>query len=156
MDEPITPISWRAPEYEQRTRGRDWYLSLGIIGASLAVVAFILDNFLFGIFIILGLATAMLFAKRPPQTISCAINDQGISAGDRHYLFEDIDSFDVHIYSKTEGRIFVQLRRQFMPLITIPIAGSDPETIKTELLKRLQEKELDETLLEKLLHYLGI
>ena len=53
MDEDL--FSWQTKEYVYQHKSADWYWALGIITVSFAAAAFILNNRLFGILILIEL-----------------------------------------------------------------------------------------------------
>ncbi len=159
MDEHVetgTPITWHAPEYEPRVRTREWFLTLWIIATAATVAAFILKNFTFGIFIILASGVLTLLAKRPPRMLEASIDNEVMRFGSNRYYLDRIDGFSVEATGDDHGRILIKLKHSFMPLITIPIENIKPEIIDATLAKHVPRKKLEESLLEKLIHYFGI
>lgn len=149
-------ISWQAPEYEQHERSREWFLTLWIIASAAIVAAFILKNFTFGIFILLAAGVLTLLAKRPPRTLDVSINHEALRFGPNRYYFDRIDGFSIEVINPTRGHILIKLKHSLMPLITIPIVNIKPEIIDAALALHIPRKKLEESVLEKLIHYFGI
>ncbi len=149
-------LSWRAPEYEQRTRTREWFLTLWIIALATAVASSILKNFTFGILIVLAAGVLTLIAKRPPRILDISLDHEALRFGPNRYYFDQIDAFTVEDFGENQGRILIKLKHSFMPLITIPIVEIKPETVDTTLALFVSRKKLEESLLEKIVHHFGI
>jgi hypothetical protein len=149
-------LSWQAPEYEQQERPKEWFLTLWIIAIAATIATFILKNFTFGIFLLLAAGTLTLLAKRPPRTLDASINHEALRFGPNRYYFDQIDAFSVEVTDEQHGRILLKLKHSFMPLITIPITAIEPEKVTRALATHVPRKNLEESLLEKLIHYFGI
>jgi hypothetical protein len=157
MEKETTTIIWHAPEYEHTEHSRDWYIALSIIGISVCTASFILENYLFGVLIVIALLAIVLLSKRPPQTIAFSIDSHGIHAGEKSYLDSDMAGFFVEHRNETEGRLLLRSKNKIKPLIIIPLLDVDPENVSVTLKKKnIPEEELSESLLEILMHYLGI
>lgn len=159
MDNPGEPheiLSWQAPEYEPRPRTREWFMTLWILAVSATLAAFILRNFTFGVFLLLAALVLTIIGKRPPRMLEASIDNEAVRFGPSRYYFDRIEGFSVEKIDQHEGRVLLKLKHSFMPLITLPVTGIEPETIDTLLAKHLPRKKLEESLLEKIIHYLGI
>jgi hypothetical protein len=147
-------ISWQAPEYIHTEKSADWYWIVGIITFSIALIAIILNNLIFGILIIISSITLSLYAARPAKMIDMEINDAGVKIGSYFYPYSELESF----WIETEVRhpkIILKSRRKVMFFVSILIEDADPEELDELLSQHLPKVEHSEPILEKLLVYLG-
>jgi hypothetical protein len=147
-------LTWHTKEYFHREKTADWYWMVGIITVSLAIIAVIMGDVIFGILIIISSFTLTLFASKKPEIILVEINDLGINLGKIHYPYTHLDSFAVET-REIPNKMFLKSKKVFMPLIVVFIEGVSSEEVRNILKKNLKEEELTEPFLEKLLVYLG-
>lgn len=147
-------ISWNAPEHYYVEKRPDWYWAVGIITLALAVVAFIFNNVITGIFIIVAAVTLVLHASRPPRVITYQITDRGIVAGDVLYPFLTLESFWIP-HDEYPPKLLLKSRKALMPLIVIYLDEIDPEDVREVLLTYIAETEHREPILKHLLERLG-
>lgn len=147
-------ISWQTHEYLHTQKTADWYWIVGIVAISLALIAIILNNIIFGILIVVSAFTLSLFASRKPQIVDISIDNAGITMGRNRYPYKELDSFWVETRDNNH-RILLKSKKVFMPFIVIFLEDMDPEEIKHRLSQYLPEEEHLEPLLEKILIYLG-
>lgn len=147
-------ISWQSSEYFHTEKSTDWYWIVGIVSISLAIIAIIFDNLIFGILIIISTFTLTLLASRKPAVVDVELDNTGVTIGKTKYPYKSLHSF--WIESKNfHPRILIKSSKVLMPLLIIFIEEEREEEIKNFLLKNLKEEELSEPLFEKLLIYLG-
>jgi hypothetical protein len=147
-------ITWSAYEYEYRPKTSNWYTVLFVIAIGLSVTAFILGNFLFGVFVIIAAFAIALMGSKPPLSREFSITQRGISINKTFLAWSALDSFWVE-----EGpapRLLVRRRDFFAPLIVVPIGDISPELIRTRLGQRLEEEEMAEPLSHRIAEQIGI
>jgi hypothetical protein len=147
-------LTWRTQEYLHREKTADWYWIVGIVTISIALIAIILNNVIFAILIIVSSITLSLFASRPPEIVEVSLNKHEIKYGIHTYPYKTIESYWVETRDN-HNRILLKTQRRFSPLVVIFIDEVEPEMVENYLSHHIQEKELSEPLLEKLLIYLG-
>ena len=146
-------ITWRAPEYDHRNKSTDWFWGVGIIGVVSAVVAIVLGNLLFGIFIIIGTFALVLQALRVPKTVEFSVTERGIQIDKTLYPYGTLESF--WITDDEPQKLLVKSGKVFMPIVTIPISGVDSEMLREYILDFLDEEEQTEPLSQHLMEYIG-
>lgn len=149
-------LSWQAPEYERRERTRDWFIALWILTGAAAAASFILKNFTFGALLLLIGFVLTLLAKRPPKILTVVIQDDSIRFGGTRYSFDQMVGFFVETYGPEDGLLLFQMKATLMPIITIPIADIAPKEVERVMALYVPRKKIDESVLEKLIHYFGI
>lgn len=151
----IIGFSWNAPEYEYLQKQSDWYWSVGILSFGFAIVAYLLNNFLLGVFVILAGFTIMLYGAKRPKTVKFEINYKGLIIDNRLFSFDDLKSFWMHYDPPHKKELGVESKKTFMPRLIIPLQNQDPNEIRTFLLKFLEEEPYEESLIEAITKYLG-
>jgi hypothetical protein len=151
----IAPIiSWRAPEHHYVEKTNDWYWAVGIIAGTMAALAFIFGNVIFGIFIIVATFTLLLHSSKRPRIIECSINDRGVVVDDILYPFLSLESFWIDAHQRP-AQILIKSQKFFMPYIVVHIDEINPESVRTVLLKYIAETEHSEPITQKLLERVG-
>ncbi len=147
-------ISWRTIEYLHTEKNSDWYWIVAIITISIAIISIILNNVIFAILIIVSSFTLSLFASRKPEVVDVEINNLGVVVGRDHFPYRNLESFWIETRD-SNPRILLKSKKILMPFIVVLIDETEPEKIRTFLLKYLQEEEHTEPFLEKVLLYFG-
>lgn len=147
-------ISWKAPEYIHTQKSADWYWIVGIISLTLATISILLSNLVFGILIIIGVFTLVLYSVKEPKTIRVEILPTGIKTNDILYPYINLESFWVE-EKELAPRIILKTRKKIAPYVVILIGDGNPHDIREELLLHLPEIKHSEPFIEKLLIYFG-
>ncbi len=151
----MQPLTWTALEYEHYERSNDWFWSLGIVALGGAILAILLGNVLFALFIVLGAVTLALYALRHPHRVAFEINDRGIVEGGTLFPYATLDSYDIHEHHQVP-RLIVKSQKVVMPYITIPLEEVTPEDVRAALNSRLLEIDIPESLSEKIMEVFGL
>ncbi|NQV87966.1 MAG: hypothetical protein HQ402_00225 [Parcubacteria group bacterium] len=147
-------LRWEAHEYFHMEKTADWYWAVGIISVSIASVAIILNNVIFGILVILGAFTLSVFASKRPDLAQIELNEKGIILHKYYYLYSSLESFWVE-ENDNHPKILIKSQKTFLPLIIIPLGEANSQEVRNFLLNHLKEKEYMEPLLTKFMEYLG-
>ena len=149
-------ITWEAPQHHHVEKGNDWFFALTIIIIVLVIAAVLFDNVLFALLIGLsGGALAVSAAKRP-AIIPYAISVRGIRIEDRLYPFSTLDSYHIDEEDPRGPQLLVKSEKRLMPLIVIPLPLDHIDDIESILKEKLQEEELVEPFLVKVLELFGV
>jgi hypothetical protein len=153
-------ISWQAPEHEHTEKGSDWFIALGIISISIAVVAILFHNTAFAGLIIIAAITFTLFANTKPKEITFSLTETGVVVGEVIYLYTEIDGFwieDRYYEDDIEDTLILNIGKILTPLLVISIPDTvNSEKIRSHLGQYLKETELHEPLLQKLVEAVAL
>ena len=161
MEEYDYQIAWSAPEHEHREHSADWYWAVGIISISLAVAFIIVNNMLLSIIIIIGMGTLLFHAKHPPKIIEYKLSKKGVSAGDRLYPWETLESFWV-LEENDDARfhrspkILLTSKKTLMPHIVVPLTNLVIDEVHQSLSHMLHEEPQSEPLHDRLSRVIGL
>ena len=147
-------ISWDDPEHSYSEKNNDWYWAVGIITITAVALAFIFNNIIFGIFLLVGAFSLVVHASKKPKVVHYEINDRGIVADDVLYPFLTLESFWIDAHERP-SKILIKSHKTFMPYIIIHIEEVDPEEVREILLNYIAETEHVEPLSQKILERLG-
>lgn len=148
-------IEWEAPEHEHKERSGDWFWSVGILSVSVAITAAILDNFIFGLVVLIGAFALCLFVNREPDSIRVIVSEKGIAKNNIYYPYHTLQSFWIDV-EHPHKKMILRSQKPLMPFIVIPIGDSvDIEKLHETLSLLLPEEYHKLPLVEQLLEYLG-
>lgn len=147
-------LRWQAPEYNHYQRSADWFWAVGIITISIAVLAFVFKNQLFGILILLSAGILVFYAIRTPQDVEYEINHRGIVVGRDLHPYLTLESFWIETRGG-EPKIILRSKKAVSPYIIIPIHEDSVDEISAVLHQFLEEKEMTEPASHKIMEYLG-
>lgn len=147
-------LTWQAPEYNHYQRTTDWFWAVGIITLSIAVLAFIYNNALFGILILISAGILVFYAVREPGVINYEINQRGIMIDKDLHPYLTIESFWIET-RHGEPKIILKSKKNLLPYIIIPLHEESVDDVSNVLSEFLEEKELQEPVSHKIMEYLG-
>jgi len=147
-------ISWKTSEYVYAHKQADWYWALGIITVSFSVASFILNNFLFGVFVLLGGFLLAIYGAKKPTLLECTLAKTGVQINSTFYPYATLQSFWVN-QSDAPPKLIIQSKKSFMPYIIVPLGDVDPDAVREFLLVVLPEEEHFEPALDRIMERLG-
>ena len=148
-------LKWQAPEYRHYQRSNDWFWAVGIITICIAILAFIFNDALFGILILLSAGILVFYVIRIPQDVEYEINQRGIVVGKELHPYLTIESFWIETRGNIEPKIILKSKKAFLPYIIIPVHDESADEVASILRNFLEEKELSEPVAFKVMEYLG-
>jgi len=149
-------ISWKEMEHHHHDRSNEWFWAVGIFTVAGAVLATYFGNLILAILIVLIGFTAVLQGHTRPRVIEFRISRKGVAAGETMYPFSTLESFWV-IDEEIDDRIILKSQKMMMPYIIIPFDSTkvDPEEIREYLLEYLDEEEMEEPVMQRVMENLG-
>ena len=148
-------IIWQTVEHEEKAHSREWYWSVGIITAAVAVAAFLLDNSLFGILILIAGFSLILVSRQGRQEVKVEISRRGVRLSNELYLYSNLKAFaidDIH----ENHYLVLHSNRLIMPHIKIPVSReADLASIRVYLARFLDEEDHEPSVIDAIVHFLG-
>ena len=148
-------ISWQALEFKKKEKTIDWYWAVIIITLSIAVIAFLLHNTLFGLLIIISALSLLLFSSHEPKSIKICIDKRGVVVEKEMYPFATLDAFWIDITNEDEPKMILKSKKKILPLIILPVEEHHHLDLRDFLLKYLPETEMHEPASHKIMDKLG-
>lgn len=110
-------LEWQAFDKPEKEHKVDWFWALGIIGIAGSILAFIFDNFLFGVFILLSVIVLIFFVTQKPTKVSYKFDEKGFHHEKNLIPYEKIISF----YLDEEGdwnKLILEIENPLTPLLS--------------------------------------
>jgi hypothetical protein len=150
-------LEWRAFDHIREKKDSDWFWFVGIVAVAIAVLAIFFNNVLLALLVLIGTFVIFLAANNPPKIVDHEINRRGVQVGDILYTYATLESFYVIDEDGWDrDRLILKSKKTLMPLIIIPL-GSEvkPDQIREYLLEYLNEEEMYEPTVQRILSRLG-
>lgn len=145
IDKGETVYSWEAFEYIDRELKTDWFWALGIIALAGSITAFIYNNFLFGVFIILASFAVVFFGTVKPKRVTYELTTNGVVYEEVFYPYETLHAFWINDTDKSDKKLLLKSERIFVPILTLPFElDEDGENIFEVLNEVIPEEPLQE------------
>jgi hypothetical protein len=155
MEPSLRSIVWEAPEHHHVEKGNDWFFALIIIVVALVIVAILFNNLLFALLIgVAGLALLISSAKKP-AIIPYGVTLRGVRIDDRIYPFSSLESYRIDEEDHKGPQLLLKSAKLMMPLMVIPIPPEHVDDIDDILKQNLEEEDLEEPLVVKILELFG-
>ncbi len=152
-----TTFAWEFEEYPHEDKHIRWYIALGLVVIAGAALAFFLNSALLGAVILIGGGLLAFLANQPPKTLAVAISDRGIQYDEIIYSYEHLIGFWITDNDSSQPELLVLSDRNIFPLFVMPLPeGIDLLDLRQYLGEFLEERELREPWIHKLVDHLGI
>lgn len=143
-------FAWKAKEFEDFEKNNDWYWTVGLIGLVGAGIAFWQDSFSFAVLILVCAFTLIVFANTKHGVHSILITDDYVMVDEKQILWKDIIGFSI-IDTKDElggKKVIFETTNSVRTKISFKIDRNlvNPETLRSFLKEKTQEKELQESI----------
>jgi hypothetical protein len=148
-------ITWEAPEHHHVEKGNDWFFALAIIIIALVTGAILFGDVLFALLIGLAGGAMAVSAARRPAIIPYAVTVRGVRIQDRLYPFASLESYHIDEEDRNGPQLLIKSDKKLMPLIVMPIPVDHIDDIEHILKEKLDEEELEEPFLVKVLELFG-
>jgi len=153
--EPARAISWEAPEHNHNEKGKEWFLALAILVASISVAAYLFDNILFSLLAVVTGGTMALAATKKPRIIPFAVTIRGIVIDDRLYPYSTLKAYHIDEDHLEGPRLLVLSKQKIMPILIIPLPDDYIDDVEDILREKLEEELIEEPLFLILLEKFG-
>jgi len=146
---------WNEYDTNSKKKSGDWYFILWTISLSGAVGAVLLDNMLFGLFLVIAAFAVTIYASRKPKIVEFSVTRKGVRADTLVLPFSTLTHF--YIAEETAPMyLLLQSKKALMPLFVFPIAEEvDIENLHTFLTNFLEEEVLEIPLHQKVMDRIG-
>jgi hypothetical protein len=150
----MQPIHWTTLEFEPQVRHRDWNWYAGLVALIAAVLAFFYGDIFFGIFIIVAGITVLIYAQRPPKTLSITIDDKGVTINDELIPYSSIRQFWLDETDK-QDKLLLLVKGTFVPMIGLTLEAVTAEAVREAMKPNAPEVEMRESRTIKIFERLG-
>jgi len=145
-------IKWQAFEYEYKARTADWYWVVWIIAIGITVTAYLFNNLLFSIFILVSAFSVSVYASRKPDLLEFKLSKENFFIKGKKIPLTSLKSF----WIEDNKKIILQSKSKVTTYLIIPLSETvDTKQLKDYLLNKLEEEEHQESIFQKLFEKLG-
>lgn len=150
-------LEWEGREYDHNPKSADWYWTLGIIAAAVAIAAAIFGNYLFALLIVVAAAALGLHAAKEPPLHRFRLVEEGIVIGNEFHHFERMLSFSVleDVEGELSPMLSIKTESLRSPHLIIPLEGVDADLVYAHFLKNVDEDEHHHTVADLVAAWLG-
>ena len=150
-------IRWSGYEFEYKEKTADWFWAGGIIFVSLAAIAIIYDNALFGVFIIIAGAMLLITSRREPRLLDYELTNKGLIINEKTYPHIDFHAFWVSESKYAPPKLLLRTNKWANPVLIITIETDyvDADKVRDFLLDYIPEEKMEESLSMKFMEFLG-
>lgn len=159
MSKDDTVFSWEVDEYIERDRSNDWFWTVGLIVLTGIVISIILKNFVFAMFLLVATGTLSVFIFRKPERLAVTIDNRGVQIEHTFYPYKELKQFWVE--PEEGGRngvrqVFFMTSRTVIPELSIELTEDvDADKLRSYLLRKIPEGEIQESLAHQVMESLG-
>jgi hypothetical protein len=146
-------FEWHGKEYSFEQKSADWYWSLGIIAAALAIVCILFGNILLALVVAAGAVAIGLEAAKHPRLHRFALTDQGLVIDDALYAYDGMMSYTVVEYldGSLPPAISIKTTGILTPHLTVPLPGVDADAVYEYMYARVPHEPHEPPLSERLI-----
>ncbi|MEK7535457.1 MAG: hypothetical protein AAB590_00360 [Patescibacteria group bacterium] len=147
-------LEWEALEHVYYKKTDDWYWIVGTVGVTTSILAFIFDNAILGLLLLIATATMLLHGARVPGVVKVELQERGVRVGTTFYPFAEMKAFSINEESEP-AMLVLDTKAWLIPDVRIFIERVSTHDIRNFLLNHLDEKYHEPSISEGLIHYLG-
>jgi len=150
-------LAWQTLDrVNHKPKSSDWFWAVGIVAVGAIILCVYFGNILLGIIFAIFAFTASIAVNKKPELHDIEISRKGVRLGIVLYPYSTLVSFWVED-GEFEDKILFKTRKSVRDLLEVPFDSTvtDPELIRDYLLDYLDEEEIEESLHQRLMEYLG-
>ncbi len=130
---------WESPSWEERERGRKWYIYMALIAIALTIYSILTSNYLFAFIILLSAIILVLAGNEEPRKILVQIGNNGVVYDGKLFLYDQLSDFAIIYHPPQTKVIYFQPRNLAHSRLRIPLLDQDPVAIRQHLKKYMEE-----------------
>ena len=150
-------LEWNVVETPPAQKSVDWFWAVGIILLSLAVIAIVFGNPLFGVFLVVVLFVLFALTHKHPRTIRYVLTKDGLYELEQLYQFSKIKSFYIDESMYHVPTLVIEVERWLLPILGIPLQKEiAPQDVRMYMRPHIMEKPIKEPLFHHLFEMFGL
>ena len=132
-------MEWQFQEFESHERGTMWYFWTTLVGGVLLLWAIFSGNFLFALILVLVALLLMLYERRGPREMTCAITEKGVLVDGVMHMYNAINNFRIVYQPPTVKKLYLGMPSALRPRLTVALTDQSPVAIRKILRKHVTE-----------------
>lgn len=150
-DQPAA-VSWTASEFIAHHKTPTWYAGLFGVAVVVAALIWLLTRDIFSsVVVIVAVGMLAAYASRSPRELRYAVDDNGITIGEKQYAYSSFRSFSVIEDGAFSSIEFMPLKR-FSPPTTIYYDPNDEDAIAGAIARHLPFENRQRDAIDALMH----
>lgn len=146
---------WGAFDTNSKKKSGDWYFILWTVALSGATAAVLLDNVLFGLFLVIAAFATTIYASRKPKMVEFSVTRKGVQADTLTLPFSTLTHFYI-VEESVPMYLLLRSKKVLEPLFVFPVADEvDIEDLHAFLTNFLEEEVLEIPLHQKIMDRIG-
>ncbi|MBI2309508.1 hypothetical protein HYU89_01260 [Candidatus Collierbacteria bacterium] len=148
LEEEKILIAWKAPERLHKTRGKEFFTTVGAFVFLLSIIALFFKEILLMITIWAFAFVSIAMSKTKPASIDYAITTRGLKIGKNKYRFSELARFWLE---EKLGKIilYIDTFRPFPGRLAVILEPIDKDKIKAILVKKIPYDKPEDTFVDK-------
>jgi hypothetical protein len=148
LEEEKTLIAWKAPERLHKTRGKEFFTTVGAFVFLLSIIALFFKEILLMITIWAFAFVSIAMSKTQPEIIDYAITTRGLKIGKNKYRWGELARFWLE---EKLGKIilYIDTFRPFPGRLAVILGPTDKDKIKAILVKKIPYDKPEDTFVDK-------
>ncbi len=136
----FAPIEWESVEFEVYRKDWRWYSVAAVIVVLLLAYVVYAKQWLFGIVVLVLMATIFIVGRVKPKSLHCRIDVTGITINDRTFPYDQLKMFWFH---QVEDKFYLNLlsTSRTIPTISLAIPQDYQTKLRTTLSRFLPESD---------------
>ena len=130
---------WEFPEFVKHEKSKLWYFSFIVIFLAMLIYAYVSNNLLFAIILVIFAVLYLSSAKDDPITMETALTEEGIFIGSKFIPYETLSNFYIIYYPPEIKNLYLEPKNILKQRIAIPLENQNPVHIRNVLLQYLDE-----------------
>jgi hypothetical protein len=134
-----TRIAWEAPAFAYYEKSWLWMGSVVLVGLIFLGVFFYLKDYSAMAVVVAGTAVFLQQARKKPEQVQYAVDNEGIKVGDKLFNWTELKSFWL-IDETGGGHLYLETTNRLLPVRTIHLANVEPSEVRARLVQHLPER----------------
>jgi hypothetical protein len=146
---------WSAYDTNSKEKSADWYFILWTIAIAGAVASFLLNNVLFGLFLIIAAFSISIYASRKPKLVEFKVSRKGVEADTLLIPLSSLSHF--YIVEDSEPiYLLLQSKKIVSPLFSFPVGQEiEVDSLREFLMTFLEEQVMEVPFYQRIMDRVG-
>lgn len=134
-------LSWEAPEYIKRPKGKLWFMIAGSLVVFLVLYAIWTNSWTMAVAFIVLAGVYSITHHKEPGRIQVQVDGFGLTVANRRIPYNQIKTFWIVSKPPIVNVLKLLLTEKFMGEMSIQLDGQDPGELRTLLIRHIPEYE---------------
>lgn len=132
-------LSWQFSQFAKEKKTIWWYVGFSFVFALLILYAFLSENYLFAVILVIGGIIVVSQYFRQSSMIDVVIAEDGVIVAEVFYPYKIVDSFYFIYDPPVLKYLYLDLKNGFRKKLPIPLEDVNPLVVRDILLQYVKE-----------------